>query len=88
MGTVYLDEDDLVRFDETADNRFARRAAVARGTLKLTEIAAALVLTCDQAKAICGSRKPHVARATLAELATIRQEIFAEGRQREVSRTR
>lgn len=83
MGTIYLDEHDLVRFDPSPTGETARRAGINRGILKLTTIAAELIVAVERAKTLAGATPQEAATDDFVTLSLIRRQVFLRAERRE-----
>jgi len=74
MAQLYLDENDRVRFDPTADGGLARNAAVNRTMLKMAEQLERLARCSIEVARWCG-RSPELSLQALNQLALIKGDI-------------
>ncbi|MDP2181017.1 MAG: hypothetical protein Q8K99_00410 [Actinomycetota bacterium] len=83
MGIVFLDEHDCVRFDPSPAGETARRAEINRGILKLTTIAADLVVAVERASKLAGAVPQRNLADDFATLSLIRRQVFDRAERRE-----
>lgn len=83
MGSIFLDEHDRVRFDPSPTGEAARRAEINRGILKLTTLAAGLLMAAERASKLAGKAPSGNVTDDFVTLALIRRQVFERAERRE-----